>query len=499
MLAHVSGLSISRKDRWISCGRTLIVGYDVAHPGKATRDEVVNKMPPQKPSVVGISFNGAVHPEGFIDVFSKNRGVWPESVVITRDGVSEGQYRMVIEDELGAIKEACREFGALHGKESWEPKFTVIVTTKRHNARFVVDGEHLENPKPATVVDTEVVRQDLTEFYMQSHKPLKASCSLLIVVFPPVTRGSFSTIWIGQIGTSKPTAYQVIVDENDMSMDEAQSLLLALTFHHQLKRMGIIRAGKQKDAPRSYHIILGFYERQQRNIDHCSSMKRKEWGNRKIRRSRSSITDIVRAVSTDEAIIDVRVGRCPNQRIIVDGRLFLIENHNRVKNIAAVKADVSKPSEQKRKKVVKDRLPMLNYEIQGDEKNYKLKQQLRESRYGSIFLSHDDKSEIFTSFIAITIYLATSKRISEVSPCSSFDKTKFIPKPQLEAKRNESADSSTRTTQEQFCSSGWELKAPYSHNATKETKTGSATKRKPRHSMSLPCRKMSKSGRIINT
>uniref|UniRef100_A0A0K0D1W5 Piwi domain-containing protein n=1 Tax=Angiostrongylus cantonensis TaxID=6313 RepID=A0A0K0D1W5_ANGCA len=233
---------------------TLIVGYDVAHPGKPTRDEVMNKMPPQKPSVVGISFNGAVHPEGFIDVFTKNRRVWPESVIITRDGVSEGQYRMVIEDELSAIKEACCEFGALHGKESWEPKFTVIVTTKRHNARFVVDGERLENPKPATIVDTEVVRKDLTEFYMQSHKPIKVSCFLLLlVIFLPVTHGSFSTISVGQIvinflftsvmslnyGTAKPTAYQVIVDENEMSMDETQALLLALAFHHQVAELPI--------------------------------------------------------------------------------------------------------------------------------------------------------------------------------------------------------------------------------------------------------------------
>ncbi|WKX92803.1 hypothetical protein Q1695_010666 [Nippostrongylus brasiliensis] len=38
---------------WIAKGKTLIVGYDVAHPGKATRDELMNKIPPKKPSVVG--------------------------------------------------------------------------------------------------------------------------------------------------------------------------------------------------------------------------------------------------------------------------------------------------------------------------------------------------------------------------------------------------------------------------------------------------------------
>ncbi|KAK6043097.1 hypothetical protein COOONC_19397 [Cooperia oncophora] len=64
------------------------------------------------------------------------------------------------------------------------------------------------NPQAGTVVDTDVVRNDITEFYMQSHHAFQ--------------------------GTAKPTSYQVIVDENDMSMDEVQSLMLALTFHHQI-------------------------------------------------------------------------------------------------------------------------------------------------------------------------------------------------------------------------------------------------------------------------
>lgn len=89
-----------------------------------------------------------------LDLFTRNRKVWPESVVITRDGVSEGQYRMVgynysrfhlyyelnlhqvIEEELSAIREACEEFGNVRGREAWSPRFTVAVATKRHNARF---------------------------------------------------------------------------------------------------------------------------------------------------------------------------------------------------------------------------------------------------------------------------------------------------------------------------------------------------------------------------
>lgn len=220
---------------WIAKGRTLIVGYDVAHPGRPTRDELMNKMPPLRPSVVGFSFNGAAQQQMFIgdyhyqtprrekverevlnarfkwmlDLFTRNRKVWPESVVITRDGVSEGQYRMVIEEELSAIREACEEFGNVRGREAWSPRFTVAVATKRHNARFFSENRgRIENPKPATVVDTDVVRSNVTEFFMQSHHPVQ--------------------------GTAKPTSYQLIVDENNMNMDELQALMLALTFHHQI-------------------------------------------------------------------------------------------------------------------------------------------------------------------------------------------------------------------------------------------------------------------------
>ncbi|KAK6727925.1 hypothetical protein RB195_005533 [Necator americanus] len=223
------------RNRWIATGDTLVVGYDVAHPGKPTRDEIVRMMPPQRPSVVGFSFNGAAHPECFIGdyhfqtprremvegtilnarfkwmigLYSKYRGKWPARVLITRDGVSEGQYKMVISDELSAIKEACEEFGRLNGVQSWMPRFTVIIATKRHNSRFFVhDGYTVGNPKAGTIVDTDVVRNDITEFYMQSHRPIQ--------------------------GTAKPTSYQIIVDENDMSADELQSVMLALTFQHQI-------------------------------------------------------------------------------------------------------------------------------------------------------------------------------------------------------------------------------------------------------------------------
>ena len=47
----------------------------------------------------------------------------------------------MIEEELSAIKEACEEFGNLNRREGWNPLFTVVVATKRHNARFFVERQ----------------------------------------------------------------------------------------------------------------------------------------------------------------------------------------------------------------------------------------------------------------------------------------------------------------------------------------------------------------------
>ncbi|VDM79740.1 unnamed protein product [Strongylus vulgaris] len=102
----------------------------------------------------------------------------PEGIVITRDGVSEGQYRMVIEDELNAIKEACEEYGNLHNQESWKPRFTLVISCilcfRLFQCHQLVNFFTLDaNPLPGTVVDTDVVRNDLTEFYMLNHRPVQ--------------------------------------------------------------------------------------------------------------------------------------------------------------------------------------------------------------------------------------------------------------------------------------------------------------------------------------
>src|SRR3954469_25344972 len=66
----------------------------------------------------------------------------PDYIVVMRDGVSEGQYKMVVDVELKAIEEGCR---LVHGA-SYRPKILVVVATKRHNKRFYLQkGRVVEN------------------------------------------------------------------------------------------------------------------------------------------------------------------------------------------------------------------------------------------------------------------------------------------------------------------------------------------------------------------
>ncbi|VDK63916.1 unnamed protein product [Cylicostephanus goldi] len=139
-------------NRWIAGGAALVLGYDVSHPAKQTREEILNRIPPQKSSVVGFSFKGSTHFEYFIGdyhfqnpsrekvesaVLNARNEVDAESVLPTSRGMTKrncnyqrwcirgtvpngnistsfscesGMVSIVqlVEEELGAIKEAVK-------------------------------------------------------------------------------------------------------------------------------------------------------------------------------------------------------------------------------------------------------------------------------------------------------------------------------------------------------------------------------------------------------
>ena len=123
-------------------------------------------------------------------------GAFPTHVIYFRDGVSEGQFAQVLDQEISEIK---RWFRQNAGKMPM-PKFTVIVATKRHHIRFFPQkGDKNGNPLPGTLVEKEVTHPFLWDFYMCSHVAIQ--------------------------GTARPVHYHIIMDEVGVPVNDIQKMI----------------------------------------------------------------------------------------------------------------------------------------------------------------------------------------------------------------------------------------------------------------------------------
>ncbi|KAI0081731.1 argonaute-like protein [Panus rudis PR-1116 ss-1] len=129
----------------------------------------------------------------------KARIVSPKRIIFYRDGVSEGQFKQVLEHELPQLKDACAQLQI-------NPTITVIVVGKRHHVRFFpktqADADRSGNCRAGTVVDRDITHPLEMDFYLQSHA--------------------------GLLGTSRPAHYNVLYDENKFTADALQALSFSL-------------------------------------------------------------------------------------------------------------------------------------------------------------------------------------------------------------------------------------------------------------------------------
>ncbi|GAA6054538.1 hypothetical protein NBRC10513_006076 [Rhodotorula toruloides] len=141
--------------------------------------------------------------ETLIRTFMKNTKGRPDSIIMFRDGISEGQLAPCVHAEVSQIKAACCKIDV-----NWNPKLTYIVCAKRHHVRFWAQNERdcdrSENLTPGVVVDPEIVHPYIFEFYLQAHAGLK--------------------------GTAKPTRYICLLDENGFTSDKIQKLVNSLCY-----------------------------------------------------------------------------------------------------------------------------------------------------------------------------------------------------------------------------------------------------------------------------
>jgi eukaryotic translation initiation factor 2C len=130
------------------------------------------------------------------------KGQPPERVLYIRDGVSEGQYAAVLEQEVRDMKECFRRNGA-----KTIPKFTVVIAGKRHHIRFFPEqADRNGNPIPGTLVEAGCTHPFEHDFYLCSHVAIK--------------------------GTARPIHYQVILDENSWPAPALQSFLFEHSFQY---------------------------------------------------------------------------------------------------------------------------------------------------------------------------------------------------------------------------------------------------------------------------
>ncbi|KAF1946406.1 Piwi-domain-containing protein [Clathrospora elynae] len=132
------------------------------------------------------------------------QGRAPQRVLYIRDGVSEGQYAAVLEEEVRDMKECFKKLGC---KEL--PKFTVVIAGKRHHIRFFPEagkGDRNGNPLPGTLVESGCTHPFEFDFYLCSHVAIK--------------------------GTARPIHYQCILNEGEWLSAELQQFIFEHSYQY---------------------------------------------------------------------------------------------------------------------------------------------------------------------------------------------------------------------------------------------------------------------------
>ncbi|KAJ3309017.1 hypothetical protein HDU76_003748, partial [Blyttiomyces sp. JEL0837] len=188
---------------------TIIIGIDVTHPGagenspsiaaavgtmdaQCARYSASIRSQPARIEVVQ-DLKGMIIE--LINTFRETNNSLPSRILIYRDGVSDGQIAKVKTEELESVFLACREI-----RRGYRPDVTVLIVQKRHHVRFFPlsrdDESRSGNVRPGTVVDSDVTHP--SNFGLQ--------------------------------GTSRPTHYLVIHDENRFTADSLQKLTYHLCY-----------------------------------------------------------------------------------------------------------------------------------------------------------------------------------------------------------------------------------------------------------------------------
>ena len=190
----------------ISENKTMVVGIDVTHPGPGKANPSIAAMVAsidadlaQWPADLKVQIRTrqeivtllGVMLKGRLLVWKKHHDDYPENILVYRDGVSESQYKEVLESEFNLMTEACKDVYAQANQQP--PRFSLIIVGKRHHTRFFPQtgsparDVKTGNPRCGLVVDRGITEARKWDFFLQSHH--------------------------SHLGTARPSHYVVLWDE----------------------------------------------------------------------------------------------------------------------------------------------------------------------------------------------------------------------------------------------------------------------------------------------
>ncbi|KAI5854508.1 eukaryotic translation initiation factor 2C 2 [Durotheca rogersii] len=167
--------------------KTMIVGIDVTHPSPGSSSMApsvagmvasINSQLGQWPGILSIQKERRQEMVSDLQSMLKSRlHLWrekgkhatlPENILVYRDGVSEGQYQKVLDEELPLLRAACREVYSIPDQSKGLPRLTIVIVETDADHRGVTEARSWD-------------------FFLQAHTALQ--------------------------GTARPAHYFVVLDE----------------------------------------------------------------------------------------------------------------------------------------------------------------------------------------------------------------------------------------------------------------------------------------------
>ncbi|KAJ5155636.1 hypothetical protein N7492_008439 [Penicillium capsulatum] len=227
-LGGVTSRVVPSLPAWGMRPSSIIIGADVTHPTLGVWTPSLAAMCISNDRH-GISYMGGcasngdnreiIRPENIAEILLPLFREWfntigqgtelPKYIYYLRDGVSESEYRLVLEREISVLRRVAAD---AFGVKEWPGKITAVIANKRHHLRAFPTSkasncaDRNQNPLPGTLIDRDVTSPHGWDFLLYAHVALQ--------------------------GTARPVHYKVILDEIGHKPDELVNLIYEQSYQY---------------------------------------------------------------------------------------------------------------------------------------------------------------------------------------------------------------------------------------------------------------------------